>query len=97
MCTRFARLREKHRRLARGIAAADDDDLLADAQLRLHRRRAVVHAGAFELREVLERRLAVLGARRDDHRARADARPVVNLHGVRLPVAGELASRPSRS
>ena len=73
MCTRFARLREKHRGLARGVAAADDDDLLAGAELRLHRRRGVVHARAFELREVLERRLAVLRARRDDHRARRHA------------------------
>ena len=83
-------LREKHRRLTGGVATADDDDLLAHAQLRLHLRRAVVHARAFELREVIERRLAVLGAGGDDQRARRDARPVVHLHGVRRPIAGQL-------
>ena len=54
------RLREKHRGLARGVAAADDHDLLAGAQLRLHRRGGVVHARAFELRQVCDRGLAVL-------------------------------------
>ncbi len=45
------RLGEKHGGLPRGISAADDDDVLADAQLRLHRHRHVVHTRAFEPRE----------------------------------------------
>ena len=49
-CARASRLREEHRGLSRRVAAADDDDFLAAAQLRLHERRAVVDAGAFELR-----------------------------------------------
>ena len=46
------RLRQEHRRLAGGVAAADDDHLFAAAQLRLDEGRAVVDAGAFELRQV---------------------------------------------
>ena len=46
------RLREEHRRLAGRVAAADDDHLFAAAQLRLDERRAVVDAGALELRQV---------------------------------------------
>ena len=50
MCTRLRRLRQKHRGLSRRVAAADDDDLFAAAELRFHRRRAVVDAGALEPR-----------------------------------------------
>ena len=85
----FGGLREKHCGLPCRIAAADDDDLLGETQLRFHRRRAVVHAGAFELREVLERRFSVFRAGGDDHRARRDTGSAVNLHAVRLPVAGQ--------
>ena len=94
------RRREEDGRLPGGIAAADDDDLLADAQLRLHRRRAVVDAGALEGREVLERRLPVLGAGRDDHRARRHAtvrrRSPPRSAGRRRPVASR-PWRPSRA
>ena len=80
----------EHRSLTGGVATADDDDLLALAELRLHRRCAVVHARAFELREVVERRLAILGAGSDDHRARRDAPTILHLHGVRRSIAGQL-------
>jgi hypothetical protein len=56
------RVREKHRRLARGVPSADDDDVLADAQLGLHSRSGIVHACSFELREVVDRGLAVQSA-----------------------------------
>jgi len=85
----FGGLREKHRRLSRGVATADHHDVVVDTQLRLHRRRGVVHARAFELGEVLERRLPVLCARGDDHRPRRNAHPVINLHGIRVSVARE--------
>ena len=50
--------REEHRGLAGGVAAADDDDLLARAALGLDVRRRVVDADALEAREVgdVERR-----------------------------------------
>ena len=57
------RLRQEHRRLAGGVAAADHDHFFAAAQLRLHERRAVVDAGAFELRQVLDRRPPVFARR----------------------------------
>ena len=63
------RLCQEHGCLARRISAADDHDLLAPAELRFHEGRGVVDAGAFELREVRDRGLAVLGAGRDDDRA----------------------------
>src|SRR5258705_360128 len=45
------RLREKYRSLSSGVTTSDDDDLLAAADLSLHERRAVIDAGALELRE----------------------------------------------
>src|SRR5215471_13728718 len=54
--------REKHRRLARRIASAYHDYVLAFAELCLHRRGSVVHAGPFELREICNLQLAVLSA-----------------------------------
>ena len=63
MCTRLRRLREKHRGLTGRVAAADDDDLLAGAQLRLHERGVVVDASSFELREILERMVSGNGRR----------------------------------
>lgn len=40
---------EEYRGLACGIASADNHDLLSDAELRFHRRRGVINAGAREL------------------------------------------------
>ena len=88
-------LREEHRGLAGGIASADDDDLLSDAQLRLHARGRVVHAGAFELRHVWNRRLAVLCPRRDDQRPRIDATAVFEVHRVQRTLTRQLR-RPLR-
>ena len=86
----LGRLRQEHRRLARGIAAADDDDLFAAAQLRLHERRPVVDAGAFELREIVERQPPVLRAGRDDHRRAPGSRvadPMSTAYGLRSQVS----------
>ena len=47
-------LRQEDCSLTRRVAAADDDHLLAAAQLRLHERRGVVDACPFERREVVE-------------------------------------------
>ena len=73
----------------RGIAAADDDDLLADAELRLHRHRGVKYAGTFELRQVRERRPAVLSAGRNDHRTRTRRAIRRRSDAIRLPIAGQ--------
>ena len=96
MWTRLGRLREEHGGLAGGVASAHHDHLFAAAELRFDERRAVVDARAFELREVVDRQLAILGARRDDDGARRHRGPVVDRDGVRLPIARELAWRPSR-
>ena len=89
--TRLASLRQKHRGLARRVGAADDDDLVAVAELRfLHEGRVVVDAGTFELREIRERRLTVSGSCGDDHRASRDAsrrRPVSRRRAVRSQVS----------
>ena len=71
----LGRLRQEHRGLAGRVAAAHHDHLLAGAQLRLHEGGAVVNAGALEPRQVVERRLAVLGAGGDDDGARRHAAP----------------------
>ncbi len=91
----LGRLREEHRRLAGRVAAPDDHQLLAGAELRLHERGAVVHAGPLEPRQARQGELPVLGARGDDHGARRDAGAlVVDLDGVGLPAAGELLGVP---
>lgn len=71
-------------RLTGRVATADHDDLLACTQLRFHERRAVVHACAFELREVFERWLTVLSAGGNDHRARNDALAVCAVRHLAL-------------
>src|SRR4051812_31958447 len=68
---------EEQGRLTRRVAATNDDDLVCVAELRFfHEGRAVVNAGAFELREICERWLAIPSSCRDDHRPRGDRRPV---------------------
>src|SRR6185295_14477697 len=58
------RLRQEYRGLTGRVGAADDDDLVALADLRFfHERGVVVDTGAFELPEIRERRLTVSGAR----------------------------------
>src|SRR6202022_4778583 len=47
-------LRQEYGRLSRRVASAHDHDLLAAAQLRLDRRRAVIHPRAFETLQVLD-------------------------------------------
>ena len=88
MWTRREVEREKYGGLAGRIASTDDHDILADAELRLHRRRAVVDTGALERRQVVERWPAVFGSCRDDYRARANLRSLVDVDRVPLPVAG---------
>ena len=68
------------------VAAADDDDLVGVAALRLDVRRGVVDADALEAREVRHVELAVLRAGRDDRpRARAPTRrPRASMRSVAL-------------
>ena len=80
---------EKDRRLPRRVAAADDHDFLSDAELRLHRRGAVVDACTFERGQVVQSGLAILRAGRDDDRARANPGAVVNLDLVMRALAGQ--------
>ena len=80
-------LRQEDGRLSRGVAAADDHDLLVPAQLRFHGRGAVVDAGPFEAGHVGDRQLPVLGARGDDDGARRTRASVVDLQHVRVAVA----------
>src|SRR2546425_8098451 len=65
--------RQIHRRLARGVAGADQRYLLPGAQPRLHWRGPIVDARAFECREILDIKASVSGAAGDNHRAGADA------------------------
>ena len=62
--------REEHAGLARRIAAADQRDLLARAELGLDRRGPIGDAGALELVEIGDVGPAVARARRDHDRAR---------------------------
>ena len=64
---------QKDGALPGGIAAADDNDLLAGAQARLDRRRPVPDAPAFEARDIGDRRAAIAGAAGHDDRSRLDA------------------------
>jgi len=77
----------KHRGLSGRIAAADDHNLVTETELGFHGRGAVVDTGAFEHRQVLERRFPVLRSSRDDDRTCEDFRPSIDFHGVSLPVA----------
>src|SRR6266550_4001292 len=84
-------LREEHGRLARGVCASDDSDLLIRAQLRLHRGGGVIHAGALEARQVLNRQAPVLDSTRDDDGTGEQrvAGSLAALHAVRLRAAVE--------
>ncbi len=62
-----------HRRLARGIARADQRHVLARAQPSLQRRGPVVDAGALEGRETLDIETAITGAAGDNDCAGGDA------------------------
>ena len=81
---------QKHRGLAGGVSAAHHDHFFTAAQLRFHERRAVVHARALELQQVLDGRLPIRGTGCDDDSARRHVQAIVDLNGVGLAVAGEL-------
>src|SRR5215471_1061610 len=79
--------REKHRGLACRVAPAYHDYIFAFAELRLHRRGSVVHAGPFELREVRNLQFAVLGATGDNDSSSANGTVAVTFDGKRLVIA----------
>ena len=70
-------LREVHRRLSGGVAAADDVHVLAARERRLARAGAVVHAGAEKALLVGQREAPVVDAGRADRGARDDLGAVV--------------------
>src|SRR5437762_11491091 len=61
---------EKHRRLARAVAAADQHDLLPGDKVRLEWRRPIMYRGALEILEPLERQSPVASAGGDHDAAR---------------------------
>src|SRR4051812_28603490 len=71
------RAAEKHRRLARGITASDDDRLQVFAVSRLVLRRSVIDAGSLKLSQPVDRRTAILNTGRDNDGPAADALAVV--------------------
>ena len=81
---------EEQRRLTGRVAAADDRDRVAAAELGLHQRGGVVHARALELLEPRDRQPAVLHAGRDQDRARPQLLAVVQPDRV---VVGTLLER----
>src|SRR5215472_944047 len=84
------RPREKHRRLTRRVGTSDDDDLVAVAKLCFfHKRRVVVDAGTFELREIGEWRLTVSGSGGDDDCASGNRCAVTQPYAVPLRFAGQ--------
>ena len=86
--------REKHRSLACRVAAAHHDYVFAFTELRLHRRRSVVHAGPFELREVRNLQSAVLSAAGDNDSSSANDTIAVTFDGER-PVIASYGRRPT--
>ena len=68
MKTRLRLAGEEHRRLAGGVAAADDGDVGAAALLHLVRRRGVEDAAALEARASLDLEPAIVGAGGNHHR-----------------------------
>src|SRR5262252_205262 len=82
---------QKHRGLAGGVRAADDDRLIVVAELRvLHERRVVVDADTFELSEILDRRLTVPGSGGDDHGAGRNRYTVLESHAIGASFAREI-------
>src|SRR6185369_15868212 len=79
--------REKHRRLTCRIASAHYDYVFVFAELRLHRRGSVVHAGPFELCEARNLQLAVLGAAGDNDGLPANETVAVTFDPERLAIA----------
>src|SRR5439155_1751146 len=85
------RLREDDRRLARGVAASDDDHVHAMAEARLDLRGAVIDADSLEPREIRQIRFAILHSGRDDDGAGLHTGARGELHAV-----GTLAPEPRR-
>jgi hypothetical protein len=86
--------RQEHGRLTGRIAAADQDDLFVLAQLALDRRSPVVHAFAFELAQIGQRRTAVARAAGQHHGACLQAlQAAAHFHLQRVGVAQQPSGR----
>src|SRR4051812_42973389 len=82
-------LREEHGSLACRVSSADDNNLLALAQLRLDIGCPVVNAVAFKLLEIGEARLVVLRSRSDDDGSRGQRLSAVEDDHIGAALATE--------
>src|SRR5438128_9583681 len=80
-------LRQKHGRLAGGVASADDNHFFSHAQLRLHECGSIVDAVSFELRQIIDGQPAVPSAGRDNDGARGNRPTVVSINRVWFSIA----------
>ena len=78
---------KKHRRLARRIPSAHQQDLFVLAQLGFHGRRPVVHATSFVLLQAFDGRPAIDRAAGDHHGAGGHASPIHQFHFQRTAAA----------
>ena len=86
--------RQEHRRLARRVAAADDDDVLVDAKARFDRGRGIMNALAFILFVIIYVERSVSRAAGDDDRARLNQLAAFHPQRVGALVAIERGNGP---
>src|SRR5713101_8491229 len=75
-------LRQKNGCLPCRVAAANNDDFIIRAQLRLYESSAIINSRTFKARQIFERKPAVLSAGGDDDAASGQPHAAVNLDGV---------------
>ena len=80
-------LRQKNGGLPSRICSTDNDDFFPATQLRFDKRCAIVHASAFEPRQVLDSESPIFGPGGDDQGASLHARTAVHCDRIRLSVA----------
>src|SRR6266849_471082 len=85
-----AAIGEKYGGLARRIAAADDDNLLAVTELGFEMGSGVVDPRADEARRIVDAQFPVLSARGDDHGPREDAAAIGQHDRIRPMLAAQL-------
>src|SRR5260370_8274291 len=80
-------LRQKNGCLPCRVAAANNDDFIIRAQLRLYESSAIINSRAFKARQIFERKPAALSASADDHAPSGNPHAADNPHGFRPPTA----------